>query len=185
MRIYLSLLGLALCCAQAVADEVDLSFNADAARLQYMRDLRSLTLNLDAGWLHHTDNGNVVHAGLHLADMASGGNNPLKAGLGGRLVYTNGDLSDQDGFAVPIGGYLRYTPQRFNRVSIAGQVYFAPNVLSLGDMEKYEEYTFRVGYNLMREADIYIGARYVKGEYKKARDARYDTGMNMGITLRF
>lgn len=185
MRIYLSLLGLALCCAQAVADEVDLSFNADAARLQYVRDLRSNNLNLDAGWLHHTDNGNVVHVGLHLADMASGGSNPLQAGLGGRIVYSNGDLSNQDGFAVPIGGYLRYTIPRFNRVSVAGEIYFAPKVLSLGDAEKYEEYAFRVGYNLMREADIYVGARYVKGEYKKASDARYDTGMHLGITLRF
>ena len=185
MRVYLSLLGLALCCAQAVADEVDLSFNSDAARLQYVRDLRSTTLRLDTGWLHHTDNGNVVHVGLHLADMASGGENPLQAGLGGRLVYTNGDLTNQDGFALPIGGYLRYTPNRFNRVSIAGEVYFAPDVLSLGDAKKYEEYAVRIGYNLMREADIYIGARYVKGEYKKSADARFDTGMHIGITLRF
>jgi hypothetical protein len=185
MKSYLSLLGLVLCCAQAVADAVDLSFNSDAARLQYVRDLRSNTLNLDAGWLHHTDNGNVVHVGLHLADMASGGTNPVQAGLGVRVVYSNGDLSNQDGFAIPIGGYLRYTLPRFNRISIGGEVYFAPNVLSLGDAEKYEEYAFRVGYNLMREADIYIGARYVNGEYKKARDARYDNGMHIGITLRF
>lgn len=185
MKVYLSLLGLTLCCAQAVADAVDLSFNSDAARVQYVRDLRSNSLNLDAGWLHHTDNGNVVHVGLHLADMASGGKNPLQAGLGGRVVYTNGDLSNQDGFAIPIGGYLRYTIPRFNRVSVGGEIYFAPKVLSLGDAEKYEEYSFRVGYNLMREADVYIGARYVKGEYKKAPDARYDTGMNIGITLRF
>jgi hypothetical protein len=37
----------------------------------------------------------------------------------------------------------------------------------------------------MRDADIYIGARYAKGEYKKAPDVRYDTGMHVGITLRF
>jgi hypothetical protein len=185
MRIYLSLLGLALCCAQAFADEVDLSFNSDAARLQYVRDLRSTTLRLDGGWMHHTDNGNAVHVGLHLSDLASDGVNPLQAGLGGRIVYTNGDLTDQDGFAVPIGGYLRYTPGRFNRLSVSGEVYFAPDVLSLGDAEKYEEYAVRLAYNLMREADIYMGARYIKGEYKKARDARFDTGMHIGITLRF
>lgn len=185
MRIFLSLLGLAWCCGSAVADEADLSFNSDAVRLQYVHDLRSTTLSLDGGWLHHTDNGDAVHFGVHLADLASGGENPLRAGLGARLVYTNGDLSNQDGFAVPIGGYLRYTPDRFNRVSIAGAVYFAPDVLSLSDAEKYEEYSVRVGYNLMREADIYVGARYVKGEYKKARDARFDTGMHIGINLRF
>jgi hypothetical protein len=185
MKIYLSLLGLTLCCAQAVADVVDLGFNSDAARLQYVHDLRSNSLKLDGGWLHHSDNGDVVHVGLHLADMASGGRNPVQAGLGGRVVYTNGDLSNQDGFAIPIGGYVRYTLPRLNRVSIGGEIYFAPEVLSLGDAEKYEEYAFRVSYNLMREADIYIGARYVKGEYKKAKDARYDNGMHIGMNLRF
>ena len=52
-------------------------------------------------------------------------------------------------------------------------------------MDRYEEYSVRVGYNVMREADIYIGARYVKGKYDDAGDARYDTGMNIGVTLRF
>ena len=118
MKIYLSLLGLTLCCAQAVADAVDLGFNSDAARLQYVHDLRSNSLKLDGGWLHNSDNGDVVHVGLHLADMASGGRNPVQAGLGGRVVYTNGDFSNQDGFAIPIGGYVRYTLPRLNRVSI-------------------------------------------------------------------
>jgi len=185
MRIILSVIGTVLLCGQVAADAIDLSFNSDAARLQYLHQLRSNNLNLDAGWLHHSDNGDVVHVGLHLADFASEGANPLRAGLGGRIIYTNGDRSNQSGFAVPIGGYLNYSLRKWNRIFIAGEAYFAPSVLSIGDMDRYEEYTIRVGYNVMRTADIYIGARYVKGEYDDASDARYDTGMNIGVALRF
>ena len=185
MRVVLSLIGMALFCAQAIADELDLSFNGDMARLQYVHAFEASKLNLDAGVLYNSDTGNVLDVGVHLADVASGGTNPLTAGLGARLVYTNGDLSNQDGFAVPIGGYLRFSPRQFNRIVLEGEIYLAPKVLSIGDMEKYEEYAIRLGYNIMRDADIYVGARYIKGEYKNALDSRFDTGMHLGVTLRF
>jgi len=185
MRIVLSMIGMALCCAPAAADSIDLSFNSDAVRLLYIHEFQANKLNLDAGWLYNKDTGNVLHVGLHLADVASGGANPVTAGLGARLVYTDGDRSNQKGFAVPIGGYLKFSPQRFNRFSIKGGIYFAPEVLSIGDSEKYEEYVIKFSYNITREADVYIGARYIKGEYKDAPSSLYDNGMHLGIALRF
>jgi len=175
----------ALWCLPVGADEIDVSFNSDAVRGEYVHPFASSSLQIDGGWLHHTDNGNAVHVGLNLADLASDGVDPVKAGLGGRLVYSNGDLSGQDGFALALGGFLRYTVPRFNRVAVTGKVYFAPDVLSLGDAEKWQDYTIDLSYNVMREADIYIGARYVRGDYKNVADARYDTGMHIGINLRF
>lgn len=184
MRRVISLLGMALFCLPVAADEVDLGFNSDALRVVYIHEFKSNALEIDGGWLHHTDNGNVVHVGLNLSDMASN-SKELVAGLGGRLAYQNGDGSKQSGLSVPVGGFLFFTPQRFNRLTLGAAAYFAPSVLSLGDAEKYQDYTVRVGYNVMRQADIYVGARYVKGEYKNAPDSYYDTGMHIGLTLRF
>ena len=73
-----------------------------------------------------------------------------------------------------------YTPQRFNRFTLGFAAYFAPDVLSMGDSERYQDYTLRFAYNVMRQADIYVGARYIRGDYKKAPDAYYDTGMHVG-----
>jgi len=187
MRWVISLLGMSIACAQVFADEVDFSLNSNALRLQYVHDLEASGLNLDAGWLYNQDNGSVLHAGLNLVDLASSGRNKnkIEAGLGGRFVYTDGDNSKQNGFAIPIGGLLRFTPKAMDRLSIGGSVYFAPSILALGDMDKYQEYTIRVSYNVLREADVYIGARYVRGDYKKASDVRYDTGMHIGMRLRF
>ena len=184
MRCVLSCIGLLLC-AQANADLIDLSFNSDALRLQYAHEFRSNSMNLDAGVLYNSDAGDVLHVGFYVAGLASSGSNPVTAGVGARLVYSNGDLSNQDGFAVPIGGFVRYSPRKANRIAIDGQVYFAPSVLSLGDADKYEEGTIRFSYNVIHAADIYIGARYIKGEYDNAPSARYDTGMHIGVTVRF
>lgn len=189
MRIFVAALA-GMACASlyvpaAIADEADLSFNADAARLSYVRPLARVDLEADAGWLHHQDNGDVLHLGARISDAASDGRNPLVAGLGARLAWFDGDLSGQNGFALAVGGFLKYTLPRYNRVSVAGAAWFAPEVLSISDAEGYTDLELRLAYNLMREADVFIGTRYVKGEYDGAPDARFDTGMHAGIHLRF
>jgi hypothetical protein len=184
MRCVLSCIGLLLC-AQANADLIDLSLNSDALRLQYAHEFNSNAMNVEGGWLYNSDTGDVLHAGFFVAGEASSGANPVTAGIGARLVYTNGELTNQNGFALPIGGFVRYSPRKADRFAIDGQIYFAPDVLSLGDAKKYEEYTIRFNYNVIRSADVYIGARYVSGAYENALDARYDTGMNIGANVRF
>jgi hypothetical protein len=185
MRACLSFLGAILLWHPSHADELDLSFNSDALRVQYVWPFGDEGLQLDGGWLHHKDNGEFVHVGLHLSGLASEGNDPVLAGLGVRLAYADGDVRNQDGFALGLGGFLRYTVPGYNRFSVGGHAYFAPEVLSLGDSEGYQDYMLRVSYNVIRSADVYLGARYVRGEYDGAPDARYDTGMHIGINLRF
>jgi len=184
MRRVVALLGIGLFGVQAAADDVDFGLNADAFRLIYTHEFRSNALQIDGGWMYHSDNGSVVHVGLNLSDVASNSKD-LVAGLGGRLAYQDGEASGQSGFAVPIGGFLYFTPQKYNRITFGFAAYFAPDVLSMGDSTKYEDYTLRLAYNVMRQADIYVGARYVKGEYKNAPDVYFDTGMHIGFTLKF
>jgi hypothetical protein len=185
MRFVFALLAAGLLCAQAAADEFDLSFNSDALRVSYLRDLRNSKLGLDGGWLYNSDNGSAVHVGLALSGFASEGANPVRAGLGGRVVYVDGDLSDQSGFGLGVGGYLSYTLAKFNRVTLTGAAYFAPDILTLSDLEKYQDYTAKVGYQFMREAEVYFGARYVKGNFDTAPNALFDNGMHVGFNVEF
>ncbi|MFQ5634196.1 MAG: YfaZ family outer membrane protein [Gammaproteobacteria bacterium] len=185
MKRFLSLAGMVCCCVPAWAEEIDLGFNADALRIAYVHEFQRNALELDGGWLHHSDKGDVVHVGLNLSDIASSGSRELVAGLGGRIVYQDGDRRNQDGWSVPVGGFLLFTPQQFDRITLGAAAYFAPSVLSVGDAERYQDYTLRLAYNVMRQADVYAGLRYVKGEYDTAEDAYFDTGLHIGLTLRF
>ena len=71
------------------------------------------------------------------------------------------------------------------RVTLTGIAYFAPDILTSGDADKYEDYTATVTYQFMREADVYVGARYVKGHFKRAPNALFDNGMHVGVRVRF
>ncbi|MDJ0927273.1 MAG: YfaZ family outer membrane protein [Gammaproteobacteria bacterium] len=185
MRRILILAGALLCTDPALANELDLSFNSDAFRFRFARPFNASALAWDAGWLHHKDNGEAIHGGFYLTGEASDGANPLQGGLGVRATYTNGDIKDQDGLAFGLGGYLRYVFPRYNRFSVSGHAFFAPEVFHIGESDKLQDYEVRLGYNVLREADIYVGARYVRADYDKAPKAYFDTGMHLGLSLRF
>ena len=183
LRILLSTVLLATPAVQA--ETLQLDVNDDAARLAYAWPVAGEKLRADVGWLHHQETGNLVHAGLHLVDFAAAGASPLRAGLGGKLVYVDADQPSSRGGALALGGFFDYTLPGYDRLGFGGQVYFAPDVLGLSDVESYREIGAHVRYNLLREADIYLGLRSVQGEFDGAPDVTFDTGLHIGIALNF
>ena len=174
-----------LFCTSVFAGEIDLSFNDEAFRAFYVGEFERNDLAWDAGLLNNSDNGFVAYGSLYLEGFASDGRNPLQGGLGVRTGIVSGDDSGQDGVPVGLGGFLKYTFPQMNRLSLRTDLYYSPKVLSIGDLENYEDYSIRLAYNVLREADLYIGARYVKAEFDNDTDQNLDTGMHIGINLRF
>src|SRR6056297_3385357 len=83
-----------------------------------------LTVNNDAA---------RIMAGFHVTGDATGGRNPLKAGLGVRLLQVDPDIGPDDGTVLPIGGFVNYTLPEYDRFVVGGSLYYAPEVLSFGD----------------------------------------------------
>ncbi len=185
MRCVLALLAAGLLCVQAAADEIDLSFSGDALRVVYLHDLTNSRLNVEGGWLENGDYGRALHVGLTLRGFASGGANPVRAGVGGRLAVVDGDLANQSGYGFGMGGFLSYTLTRFNRITLTGAAYFAPDILTGSDLEKYQDYTARLGYQIMWDAEIYLGVRYVKGDFNATSKVLFDDGVHIGFSIRF
>jgi hypothetical protein len=169
----------------AWSNGVDLNVNDDAARITVNVDL-SNNLLLDGSWFHHEDNGDIAGAGLHLTGDASGGRSPVTAGLGGRLLWANSDVAGKDdGFVLPLGGFVEYTLPQYNRFSFGGSAYYAPDVLAFGDMTKYWEYNAWAGYSVLRQGQIYLGLRGIRAEYDDSPDVSFDTGVHVGLRLEF
>ena len=170
--------------AGAHAAEVDLNVNDNAARLTLGLPLGNNVL-VDGSWLHHNDNGDVVSVGAHVTGAASGVD-PLQAGLGVRFNYIYNDRGDEeDGTALGMGGFLRYTLPQYDRFSFGGSLYYSPEVLSFGDIEKFYEYGLWSSYSLIKDADIYLGWRTMKAEFKSDGTERMDTGFHVGMRVRF
>lgn len=178
------MLGLLLCSA-ASADELDLSFNSDAVRFEYVHAFSQNDLQANFGLLSNSDEGWVATSGLYLSGFASDGANPLQAAIGGRTGWVNGDDSGQDGLPLAVGGYLKYTFQRLNRVSLRGDAWFAPDVLCIGDLDKYQDYSLRLAYSLLEQADLYVGVRYVRGDFDNDSKAEFDDDAIIGFNIRF
>lgn len=171
----------------AKADSLDLNLNNDAVRLTFSWDARDDKLTFDAGWLHHQDNGNVAHVGMHLVDFAASGPGAPEVGIGGRLFYIDGDTgpSSVSGGALGLGGFFRYALPQANRFSVKGHLYFAPDVVAFGDSKQYVEASLGMGYNVLRDADLYIGYRYVQARFDGGPDLTMDTGVHIGLRLNF
>lgn len=173
-----------LAAGTAGAHEVDLSFNDSAVRVVYATEFRD-NLRLDAGWLGDSDEGNVVHGSFLVTGDAAPGNQPLKAGVGLRLALLGGDGGDRDGYALAIGGQLRWAIPRYNRFAVTGEYYWAPDILSGGDAEKYVDGTVRLNYSITRQAEVFVGARYTGADFDDEPSILFDTGLHAGLNLRF
>ena len=182
-RLFLILLA-GLVSLPCFAESLDLNLNDDAVRLVFAKDISSRKLRLDAGWLHHQDRGNVVNLGLQVVDFASTGANPVTAAIGLKLFYIDPDF-DLDGTALGLGGSLEYTLPNYNRIGFEGHLYFAPDVVTFGDVTEYLEVSVRARYNILRDADLYLGLRNVKSEFGGGSSFSIDTGFHAGIKIRF
>lgn len=167
-----------------VAREIDLSLNDDAVRLSYATEVGD-RLRIDGGFLTDSDQGQVLHAGFQVMGEAAPASQKLTAGIGGRLAFLDGDGSSREGYALGLGGSFRWAVPRYNRFVVSGELYWAPDVISGGDAEEYRDGTLRIGYSVTRQADIYIGARYVRADYDDRPSIKFDTGLHAGLNLRF
>lgn len=173
-----------------MAHELDFSLNDHAFRAGYAtaigRDIGDGGgLRVDGGWLHDSDEGEVIHAGFQVVGDAAPNRQQLKAGIGVRLAYLDGDGRKRNGYALGIGGSLRWVIPAYNRFAVSGEYYWAPDLLSGGDAEKYVDTSIRLGYGITRQAEVFVGARYTGADYDDRPSLKFDTGLHAGFNLRF
>ncbi len=178
-------LGAGMAAAQTPARAFDISLNGDVVAADFAWRVGQGKLAANVGWLHNQDRGDIGFVAMHLVDDASSGNQPLKAGLGLRAVYIDPDAVDADGTAVALGGFARYVLPNADRFHIGGHLYFAPEVVSFGDITQYYDFGVRLGYNVVRDADVYVGVRSIKTDLDGGGDVSFDNGLHLGFRFRF
>ena len=184
MRLFAALCAVMLC-ATAGAGEFDLGFNSDAVRANYAYDFNRNELSGDIGLTVNSDKGTVINASLFRQGFASDGANPLKAGIGFRTGYVDGDDSGQSGIPLALGLFFRYALPAMDRVSLQGAAWYAPDALTTGDLEKYQDFSLRIQYAFLREADIFVGASYLETEFDNDTRQLIYNGLNAGFNIRF
>lgn len=190
MKRHLAVL-LALCAGPAMAESLSLDLNNDALRLNYSHDL-SRNYTTDFAWVHVKElgnakaSGNAFTGGITLRQPLRG--TDLTALIGGKVVLQQHD-SFPGGTAIAVGGGLRFVPPTARDVGIVGTVYYAPNVLSFGNMANYTEFELRGEYTFSDQLTGYAGYRNNRADYDKSgvhySDIKLYDGFMVGGEFRF
>lgn len=170
--------------AYAQAHTIDLAINNDAVSLDFTSQLRKSELNVGGGALHHTDNGDMFYASLFVADSVNKESGIL-AGLGGRYYFIDADLIDQDGTALGLGGFLTWDLPNVPNVSLRGDLYYAPDILTFGEFESFYDFSARIQYRIIERAWIHAGYRRAEAGPEEGRDQNIEEGGFVGIMIWF
>lgn len=106
----------------------------------------------------------------------------ISMGFGTKAVYLRAD-DRQDGGVVAIGGHLDYNLT--DRLSVGGEGYYAPDMLSFHHVDRYLQYGANVGYNVVDNVIVNLGWRHTEFGYHKEDDLDYENNFYVGTKYRF
>lgn len=181
---------LALAPSLAAAEVFDLNVNGDAVRVALGGPLSHLFSvskgEYDAGVLLRSDNDadlTNVHAGFLLTGDAGAPDANLEAGIGIRAQYTA--LEDETGGGFALGGQFDLRLEGFERLGLAGYGYYQPEVLGLGDIEDQSEWALSAGYEVLRDATLYVGYREFRTQIANGPSVTAEDGIHFGVRFEF
>lgn len=180
---------LATAAGTAQAGNLDVNLAANAAAVDFTTQLTDSGLEGDLSYLHHTDAVDIAAVGLDLVGNASPVGSPLIFGIGGKLFFVDPkDPNTSTGSAVDLGAHFRYTWPDYNRFGIGGQLYYAPGIVSFQNLDHYLQFGVRAEYEVLRNADVYLGYRYISAAFKNGSQSgtlTLDSSFVVGMSLTF
>ncbi len=179
----------------AQADYAEANVNNDAARLAYgwttQREEGQVQLEGALLFAEEEDNERDVKlASFGLAVIGDAGVQAwdLKAGLGARIYagQIDADPDDVTGFGVGLGGEFSLRFPQMNRLGLSSRFYYAPDILAFNDVAEIIDFALRVEYEVLRNANLYLGYRVVRAESDDTGDSvDIDRGVNVGLRINF
>lgn len=169
----------------AHANNLDVNLGGNAAAIEYSTNLTNTGLEGSLGYVHHTDKVDIGSVGLGLVGNASPVGSPLLFGVGGKLLFLSPKGNVDNGTAVALGAHFHYVWPSYNRFAIGGEIYYAPNIVSFNNADRYLEFGVRAGYSVLRNAEVYVGYRHISGAFTGTGNVTLDNTFMAGLSLNF
>ena len=123
----------------------------------------------------------MVMAGLQVTGDTGSGTPSLSAGIGLKVFgLTTADINV---VAVAAGGLLRFSPPSLPRVSLYSDIYYAPKIVTFFDGENLTYFSGGLEYELLSQADVYLGYRSVRATTMTGGGVTVDNGVHVGIRM--
>ena len=166
---------------------LDLSLSDKMLRVGFDTIRQDSPAHFSGAWLHDSDKGEVATLGFHVVERKPRSQS-LYLGVGAVAHYVKIDRLDKSTGAVAVGGFFRYSLPHIEDLSIAGNFYYAPEVLAFADAKSVINTDWRVQYSIIPSARVFAGYRYVGVRMDKGyakRTHRVGDGIHVGFSLDF
>lgn len=163
---------------------LDLNLSDEAAEFRYAAGTGVPNMETEVSWLHEQNNGDILGVGVYAKDDALPGSQVLEIAVGGRLFAMETTENGPDGSGLAVGGRFRYTIPSMDRLGISGELYIAPSVVSGGDLDGFRQWAVRGEYQILRQANVYLGYRRVEPDFGGG-SVDFESGLHAGLRLNF
>ncbi len=172
----------------AAADTLDIGLSNSTAQFKYgVPSTLAGKSEIYAELMYNDQNSVLGGVGLLVANDES--NAPgLTIGIGAKVVAATVKYlpSRQNASAVALGAQVRYELPAERRVAFAGEAYFAPEIITFGDADRYQQYGVRAEFSISQQMQVYAAYRKIWLSLKNSNaDATLINGPQLGIQLSF
>jgi YfaZ precursor len=179
------LVVLAIAAFAVQANNLDINLGSDAASVNYSTSITNTGLVGDLGYLHHTDRVDIGSAGLMVVGDSNPAGSPFIFAVGGKVFFISPKQNLGNGTVLGLGGRFNYTWPSYNRFKIGGELYYAPNIVSFNNADRYLQYSVNAGYEILHNAELYVGYRHISAAFTHTSTLTLDNTFMVGFNLSF
>ena len=166
------------------ADDFSLSLADESVKGQFRASDAFDDASLGAGYTFREGGTHLLNLDGHVTGRTAIENLPVSVGLGGRKSFLHD--SPINGGSLAPGGYFSANIPEVPGLSVNGELYLAPSILSYGDVDGARFLEASVSYRIIRKAEVMAGFRYVSAELDEGRsDFRVEEDLIIGMRLLF
>ncbi len=163
---------------------IDFALSNTSVRIEHNAVLVGTGAHISTGMLYNESNQNwALSAGFNAVD-ATLANKEVIGGVGFKAMLMSSAAAD---FAVAagVGGFLRWQPDFMNGLGLEGQAYFAPSILSFGELTSSYEAVGRVSYKVLPQARVFVGYHEITGNYVEQSNVKVDATFHIGFRMTY
>lgn len=168
------------------ADAIDVNLSNDVAQFQYIAPMGQVgqgKSEFHAGFLYNDSNNGLGDIGLMVMNN-DGSASDVSFGVGVKALVAT--VNSDHAVALALGAQIRLAPLPDKHFGIVGNVHLAPDIVTFGDADRYTEAGIRVEYEILSQANAYLGYRKIQfGAKDSSANYTLDEGLHIGVRVAF
>jgi len=140
---------------------------------------------LRADFLYNSDDSYLVDTSLLVFDEVGSKIKGLVAGLGGKLYGGSINDNQYEMLVLGVGGMIRYSIPQNPRIILGIDGYYAPEIVSFIDADRFYETAARLEYEVLPKASAYLEYRKFYLDPDDAKGGSFEDGFRVGMELNF